>query len=226
MIKAVIFDADGVIINSFMAAFQRHCKIAKELGFIPPPLELFRQHFGKEWQKNFIPALARKLNWPDGAVDKFINTYLQDYKDFNYPPMPKARETLLALHQQGIVLAIVSNRLKTTLNLRIKRAGLNPDIFYQILSPEDTNFRKPDPRVFDSLLQKLKQQKGILPMEVIYVGDTIEYDMKAAEKHNPPLHFIGITSGATTKEEFLQAGLEEKFIISSLEEIIPIIKSL
>ncbi len=225
MIKAVIFDVDGVIINSFMAAFKRHCKIAKMLNLQPPSLEIFRQHFGKEWRKDFLSSLAYELKWPQGSVDKFLTEYLKDYHNFNYPPMPGAKETLLALYQQGIILAIVSNRLKITLNFRLKRAGLNPNIFCQILSPEDTKFRKPDPRVFNPLLQKLKQ-KNITPTEVVYIGDTVKYDLVTAQSHKPPLHFIGITSGATTKEEFLRAGLEEKFVISSLEKIIPIIKLL
>ena len=120
-------------------------------------MEIFRRHFGKEWRKNFLSALASELNWPQGAVDKFLTKYLEDYHNFNYPPMPGAKETLQALHKQGIILAIVSNRLKLTLNFRLERAGLNPNIFYQILSPEDTKFRKPDPRVLpDAQIECLK----------------------------------------------------------------------
>ena len=225
MIKAVIFDADGVIINSFMAAFKRHCEIATELGLTPPSLQIFRQHFGKEWKQDFLNALAMELNWPAGGVDKFIEEYIKDYHNFNYPPMPKAKEVLTALSQQGIKLAIISNRQRATLNLRFNRAGIDQNLFFQILTPENVKFRKPDPRVFDSLLRELKQ-KNIAPTEVVYVGDTVKYDLAAAKNHTPPLHFIGITSGAATTEEFLQAGLPKKFIISSLEEIIPIIKSL
>ncbi len=225
MIKVVILDVDGVIIDSFKAALNRHCEIAKKLGLTPPSLQIFRQHFGKEWKQDFLNALASELNWPAGGVDKFIEEYIKDYHNFNYPPMPKAKEVLTALSQQGIKLAIISNRQWATLNLRLNRAGINQNLFFLILTPENLKFRKPDPRVFDHLLRKLKQ-KNITTTQVVYVGDTVTYDLAAAKNHTPPLHFIGITSGAATKEEFLQAGLEEKFIISSLEEIIPIIKSL
>ncbi len=226
MVKAVVFDFDGVIINSFLPAFKRHREIAKKIRLTPPPLKIFRKHFGKKWEEQFIPALSIELNWPKGMLGKFIDEYKKGYEQLNYPLIPGAKETLLTLHKLKINLAIISNREVNTLELRLRRANIDQTIFFQQLTPENSKFHKPDPRVFDPLLEKLKQQKGILPTEVVYVGDTVRYDMKAAKNHNPPLHFIGITSGATAKKEFLRAGLEEKFIISSLEEIIPIIKSL
>lgn len=218
MIRAILFDVDGVLINSTATSMKRHQEIAKILGFQIPTLRLFRKHWGKIWGKDFLQSLARELNWPQGGVERFRKVYLKQYHTLKYQPFKGLDHALNALIRKKNILIILSSRDRKTMMYRLEQVGINSQLFYLIQSHHDCPFIKPDPQVFDSIIAQL-QQIEIEICEIVYVGDTIAFDYKAAKNHQPPIKFIGITSGAVTKKKFMDAGLNKKHILKSAAEL-------
>jgi len=83
-------------------------------------------------------------------------------------------------------------------------------LFDLIIGMEDVCKTKPDPEGILLAMRKL----SALPQQVIYFGDSI-IDAKTALAVN--IDFVGITTGATTKEEL--SAYPHKHIISSLSEV-------
>lgn len=84
----------------------------------------------------------------------------------------------------------------------LQRLNFPIDDFFAIQTAEDTSFHKPDPRVFDPILTKLRDV-AIQQHDIVYIGDGIR-DYEAA--NSAGLSFIGITHGTTTKNHFQELG--------------------
>lgn len=99
-------------------------------------------------------------------------------------PMPSAGETLMALHHRGKTLGIVSNaQFYTTLGIEAL-LGATPEArgfeqslcawSYQLLEA------KPSVRLFQSPLARLAERYGIMPGDVLYVGNDMLNDIMPA----------------------------------------------
>ncbi len=78
---------------------------------------------------------------------------------------------------------------------------------------EDTLVHKPDPGVFEPMLDKLREE-GIDKDEIVYVGDSMD-DMKASTLAG--ISFIAVTTGLYSEEEFQKNGAE--VIISDIKDL-------
>ena len=82
-----------------------------------------------------------------------------------FEPLPGVRETLQALRDRGIVLAMVSN-WDCALHEHVERVGLS-HLFTTIVASAEAGAEKPDPRIFRLALERL----GVDPARALHVGD-------------------------------------------------------
>jgi len=73
-------------------------------------------------------------------------------------------------------------------------------------------------RVFDPLLA-WTNIRGISASEIVYFGDTIDYDLVATQKAKTPIDFIAVASGVNTREEFILFGIPPAKIINGCENL-------
>jgi putative hydrolase of the HAD superfamily len=105
---------------------------------------------------------------------------------------PDAVPTLQALHQKGYRLGLVSNAGDDAdVQALVDKAGIR-GYFDRILTSAAEGFRKPNPRIFQTLLDYW----GISPGRVAMVGDTLGADILGAR--NAGLFGIWITRRADT----------------------------
>jgi len=219
-IKLALFDFDGVFLDSTKKGMQNHQKLAGKLGIKIPTLELLKQDWGNSWLK-LVDFLAKKCNWLEKEKNAFIERYAKLSKsEMRYDFFPDAKKVLLELVEKGIKIAILSSRVRESKKVfsilnYLDFTDIDKDLFSFIQGAEDCKFLKPDPRVFLGAV-KHAQELSISQDEIVYVGDTVKYDFVPADKF--PVDFIGMTSGASGKEDFLQAGLSELKIVKSLTE--------
>lgn len=108
--------------------------------------------------------------------------------------------TLVYIHNKGIKLAVISNTIfeGKLHDSDLKRLGIFKYFDFTIYS-SDVGVRKPDSKIFDITLEKLK----VSPDEAIFVGDRLYDDIKGAKS-------VGMT-----------AILKEKRTYTGEEEIVP-----
>jgi HAD superfamily hydrolase (TIGR01662 family) len=94
-----------------------------------------------------------------------------------WTPMPQVHETLTTLKERNLKLAIVSNAADTANVMRlIDNHNLRP-YFDPIVVSASVGVRKPNPRIFDPVLNAWQ----LPPAEIVMIGDTLGADILGAQ---------------------------------------------
>lgn len=208
-IKVVILDFDGTILDSFNKSVKKHQETAKRLGLRVPRKSEFR----KIWLKGLPWEELVKTFWPNDD-ELFSQEYRKNYRKFKYKSVPGILKTFDQLKEKCLLI-IVTSRSKVYFDKRVNDAKIDKSIFFAIQLLEDSPFQKPDHRIYNQVLRRLKRLK-INRQNIICVGDTLS-DYEAAK--GAGLHFVGVLTGAATKNDFLKAGLPLDNIIKSITEL-------
>ncbi len=207
-IKAIIFDVDDTLISTSGFAFINLNKAAERLGVKRLTREKFLEHWGYTTEK-MVPSF-----WPGLSLKEFEEVYNKVGYGEPYPLIEGARETLDLMKKNDIVLGILTSRTSKTLPIRLKQVNLSLDYFKFVQYSDESDYHKPDPRVFEQILKKFNDI-GIKNGEILYVGDHL-YDAKASLSNN--LNFLGVLTGTTEKKVFLKEGVDEKNLINSIND--------
>jgi putative hydrolase of the HAD superfamily len=115
---------------------------------------------------------------------------------------PGAKETLLALQQQGYRLALLANyNCDRVFQRTIDYLGLRP-FFDVCLCSAAVEYRKPDARYFQLVLDRW----DVLPYEVVVVGDSLVHDIQG-----------GLELGALTI--YLEGAATDPQVVHANEEV-------
>ncbi|HEV2802571.1 MAG TPA: HAD family hydrolase [Pyrinomonadaceae bacterium] len=202
MIKAVIFDVDGTLVDSndlHVEAWQVAFKgCGKEVAF-----EELHEQMGKGGDQ-LMPVFCSREE-----LDKFgeelersrTQLFASDYLP-RVRPFPKVRELFERIKADGLRIALASSAKEEELeqhkrNLRIE------DLLEAATSADDAERSKPHPDIFQAALGGIK---GVAPAEAVVIGDT-PYDAMAAAKAG--MRTIGLLSGGFTEEALRAAGVVE-----------------
>lgn len=154
MSMAVIFDIDGVLIDSYQAHYESWAALAAEDG-IQITREAFAQSFGRT-SRDIIG-----LWWGQGLDDAKV-TAMDDRKEAlfrqvieaDFPAMTGALELIDALAQAGFALAVGSSGPPENVDLVMAKLG-RQSLFGAQVTGMDVTRGKPDPQVFQIAAEKL-----------------------------------------------------------------------
>ena len=216
MIKAVIFDVDGTLIdsNDFHAEAWRKAfeKYGKDI-----PLEKIRSQIGKGADTLLPEFLSEKEieEFGDELAEKRGEIFKDEYLE-RVKPFQKVRELFEKLKAAGKKLALASSSKKDEVEEYKKIANIE-DLVEKETSTDDAESSKPEPDIFEAALKLLGNPEKD---EVIVVGDT-PYDAEAAKKAG--IKTIGVLCGGFPKEELEKAGCVEIYkdpadLLANLED--------
>lgn len=204
MIEQIIFDADLTLIDSFNGVHKIYCGVAKKLGLRKPTRRELKDHWGKK-VPDIIACLFSGTN-----VEQFIKIIREIAGDYRHPLFPGTAKVLKAISAAGFKLGILSTSNKEFIIPHLEAAGV-AGLFEMTVGGEDTLERKPHPSVFDSFLQNRSKK------QVAYVGDAL-VDWEAARDAELGL-FLAVTTGHTSRNDFLSAGVPEIQILDSVANV-------
>lgn len=206
-IQAVVFDMDDTLIKTFDVKLRQHQHFAREHYGFELQDEVFRALWGKPFHL-FLEGLY-------GHVDE-INRVHTEYVKFSHLfPVELQDDTLKVLdtlHGAGHKLGIVTATAREVVMRDLTRVGFPFERLHKLQTSDDTPVHKPDPRVFDPTLAELRMA-GVSG-DIVYVGDALT-DFYAAR--DAGLHFVGVTSGLVTAEQFREAGAQH--VVDRLGEV-------
>ena len=196
MIKLVIFDLDGTLIDT-MADIAGACNHALQACGCPPrPLEDFNMLVGRGIFNLFRGALPEECRTED-MVRKMHSHFVPYYNEHicdNTRPYPGIYDMLDDLAEKGIAFAVASNKYQEGTEILIDRL-FGKYRFVSILGQREGKPIKPDPEI---VLEAMAAAGCIDRNEVVYCGDS-DVDMQTGI--NAGVRTIGVTWGFRTREE-------------------------
>ncbi len=192
MTRAVIFDFDFTLADSSRGFLACHEWAARAVGLPAVPVEQALRSVGMALPAAFAfmygeqgeSEAAEYVRLWQGRADEVMAglTHLYD----------GVAATVVALKEQELALAIVSQKLRRRIAEILERDGLL-DAFDLIVGGEDLTRLKPDPEGLLAAVAALGARS------CLYVGDTV-IDAQAAQ--NAGLPFVGVLTGVTRRHEF------------------------
>ena len=213
--QVFIFDLDGTLLDTTGIGFRKVNLNLERLGLSPVSQDFLRSHWGK-CAKDLFKIVCEKVGASEEQFEDFCRhdkTMMQEY--FIDPNLMPA---LIRLQASGAVLGMLTSRTAESVARLATRVELDLQIFDFLQTKDDHDWQKPDGRVFDPLLDWATAE-GIEPEEIVYFGDTVNYDLAATRDARIPISFIAVASGVNTREEFSAQGLRPCMIIDGCEDL-------
>lgn len=209
MVKAIVFDFDDTLIHTYEAGLKNLETILNKLNLPLPSISSLKEHYGKS-MNDLLDNIC-----PGTTIEEFTKTCsMLDNKLVPYPAI-KGVHSMIDILSSKYILGIVTGGNKQHFMEKIIKAGIDIKKFSFILTQDEIQKSKNDPTYFDSALTELSKL-GIGKHDTIFVGDS-KYDKEISE--NAGIHFVGVLTGPTTKQELISEGIKENMIIPSVMEL-------
>jgi len=204
----VIFDLDGVIVDTKEAHFSSFEKLGEEAGYTITH-EQFKGLFGRR-NADIFPVLfghplsGEELDRLSGRKEAIFREMVRGCVQ----PLPGVCALLPALKDAGFSLAIGSSTPRANIDLILNELGIMP-YFSAIAAAEDVTRGKPDPQVFLCAAQRL----GVPPAHCVVVEDAVAGVQAAL---NGGMKALAVTTNHSREDLH-----EATRVVDSLEEVAP-----
>ncbi|HEV7905641.1 MAG TPA: HAD family hydrolase [Pyrinomonadaceae bacterium] len=204
MLKAIIFDIDGTLVDSVdlhARAWQESFrKFGREVAF-----EKVRHQIGKGGDQ-LLPVFfsEAELERFGEELEKYRGELFKREYLSQVRPFPQVRELFERIRHDGTRIALASSAKKDELKTYKEIARIT-DLVEEETSADDADKSKPHPDIFEAALDSLGDVRAD---EAIVIGDT-PYDAEAAGKIK--LRTIGVLCGGFPETELRAAGCTDIF---------------
>ncbi len=210
MLKGIIFDMDGVLVNSEPMHYKACCMVLEEYGIIYP-YEKYKKFIGST-DKKIIEDIRSFHPFP--CSDEDYISKLKEKKDTlitcdGFEGIAGTPELIKALHAAGFLLAVASSSPYEYI-IRVTKALGIYHYFHQIVSGVNVPHPKPAPDVFFKTAKELR----LAPSECLVIEDS-KNGVKAANAAGMPC--IGYYNPDSGDQDLSDAVL----IIDSFESLAP-----
>jgi len=179
-VKAVGFDVDGTLYPSYQMVFSAISSFLSAprlmIKFAKVRREIREITYDGDLRDMQAVLMARKIGVDRKTAERLIERelYQRWERSFRFiSPFRGVRETLLSLKRSGFFLAALSD---FPVEDKLRYLGVE-DLFDLAMSSEETGYLKPHEVPFLQLARRL----GVAPEEMLYVGNSAEYDVRGAD---------------------------------------------
>lgn len=172
MIKAIITDFDGTLVDTFEANLATYQKVLGDLGIILSE-DKYRECFGLRFDA-FMAAI--------GVDDYQLRNHIKEAKTALYPSFFDKLilnrvlvDFLMTMRTAGVQIAIASTARRENLMNVLKYLGLE-NSFDLIMAGVNVSKGKPDPEIYTLTMSRL----GVTPEDVLIFEDS-EVGLQAAD---------------------------------------------
>jgi len=208
MIKALVFDFDGLILETELPILQSYQELFQANG-LELTFEQWAQNIGTA-EEPFDPVLALERHLGRSLKDDPILERRQEREMeliLTREPMPGTAEILQEARRLGLKIGLASSSSCRWVTSHLERLGLI-EYFDCIQAKDDVHLTKPDPALFRSAVEIL----GVQPEEAIAFEDSPN-GILAAKRAG--LHCVAVPNVLTRSLDTSQADLQ----LDSLTEL-------
>ncbi|MDN3028512.1 HAD-IA family hydrolase [Streptomyces sp. S.PB5] len=160
VVRAVVFDLDGVLVDSFAVMYEAFAIAYKEVvGDGPAPFEEYTRHLGR-----YFPDIMRIMGLPLEMEEPFVR---ESYRLApQVPVFDGIVELLTTLRVRGLRLAVATGKSGPRARSLLDQLGLLP-FFDHVIGSDEVAHPKPAPDIVEHALDLM----GFSPEEAVMVGD-------------------------------------------------------
>lgn len=195
MIKAVIFDMDGVVVNTEPIGYRANQELYKSLN-ITVPDEVYGTFIGNSDKmivqklKDLYPLSLTHQELLDEKYKYYFNAF-DSAEDLEM--LPGVKDLIIDLYKNGMKLLLASSASNRKIEKVFTRFNLH-QYFDSTISGEDFEESKPNPAIFNEAVAK----SGFTKEECIIIEDSTN-GIKAAKAAG--VYCIGYNSGHTMGQD-------------------------
>ncbi|MFP4115834.1 MAG: HAD family hydrolase [Candidatus Aenigmatarchaeota archaeon] len=214
MPEAVIFDWDGVIVDSLGVTHDwlNYCceQFGKDYPFSDP--EGLRRNFREPFTELYE---SFGFNWEEdkGKIIELFHDYMRQQ---DVPLKGGIKNVLEELHTSRHILGIVSSNREEVISEKLEQYGLKKYFTSVVTHSQVGEHLKPDPKMIKVCVERMART----PEDAVYVGDQ-PTDIQAA--HRAGVKSVGVTWGFRPRKD-LEAENPD-YIVTKPREIVEAIKS-
>ena len=207
--KAILFDMDGVLIESEFLMRSSAIQALADFGIQAQHEDFFE--FTGMGEDKFVGGVAEKHGhvYTTDMKDLAYDYYGQRVKaEANFPEGVK--EMLQALHSRGIILAVCSAADLRKVRYNIQAIGVDESLFTALVTGSDVERKKPFPDIYLEGARRV----GIDPKDCLVVEDAIS-GIQAA--HAAGMDAVGVPT--TFSKEELTEKVNPEYILNVIKEL-------
>lgn len=200
--RAVLFDWDGTLLNSYEADLRAYLSMFHALGINWTEREL-ALHYSPNWLRVYRAAKLPRSKWIEAD-----HLWTRAYKLEN-PPLLAGARRIVRLLAQKFDLGIVTSGNRPRVRRQLRQLEL-ASYFSACVCSEDATKRKPHPAPLLLALKRLRRA----PEHCVYVGDTAE-DIEMARRAG--VRAIGVLGPFPTAARLHAA--KPDLVLTSVQEL-------
>ena len=207
--KAILFDMDGVLIESEFLMRKAAIQALSEYG-ISPRHEDFIEFTGMG-EDRFVGGVAEKygLTYTFAMKERAYDYFGEQVKELAEVPAG-VKEMLTQLHEMGLTLAVCSAADLRKVRYNIQAIGVDESIFTALVTGSDVKRKKPFPDIYLEGARRV----GIDPKDCLVVEDAIS-GIQAA--HAAGMHAVGVPT--TFSREVLTEKSAPEYLIDEIKDL-------
>lgn len=172
MLKAIVFDLDGTLVDSAPDIAWGINRMLAEYGLPPQPVRMIEKLTG-EGASVLVSKVYAALGVAVDAqrIDSDTATYLAHYASHPFAGSTlyaDAAEALPMFRKAGLRLGVCTNKIQDLAKVVLDGLGLGPSIEV-VVGSDTTPHRKPHPAPLLHTLARL----GVAAEDAVFIGDTI-----------------------------------------------------
>ncbi len=206
-LRAVLFDWDGTLLDSYHADAQAYLAMFHKMG-VHWGLEDLTRHYSPDWYRVYRAAQLPRARWEE--ADRLWMRY---YRQHRLELQPDARRVLEQIVRR-YSLALVTSGSRSRVRRQLREFGLMR-LFAARVCSEDAPRRKPDPAPVLLALRRLR----VAPEACVYVGDAPD-DVEMA--HRAGVWAIAVLGASPVPERLRASGPDA--VIASIRALPRLLK--
>lgn len=208
MLEAIIFDMDGVLVDSEYTYFQSKSQILKEAGHEVEESYHFQfmgttsEYMWEQMKQEF----SLPLSVPD-YVQKMTDLRQAMIKRDGVQVIPYVQDFVKRLSEAGLKLAVASSSSLAEIKVNLAEIGL-AEYFSEVVSTEEVKHSKPAPDVYLAAAERI----GVEPENCLGIEDTKN---GAGAVHNAGMVCVGFANPVFPPQDLAAADI----VVSSFAEL-------
>jgi HAD superfamily hydrolase (TIGR01509 family) len=169
MIKGVLFDMDGVLVDSESYICKAAIMMFNELGISVLPKDF--EPFVGMGENKYIGGVAEKYGISvdiERVKARTYDIYGRIVKG-NLLPLPGAQNFIAKCRNKGLKLALATSADRVKMEVNLRETGLSADLFQSIITGLDVEKKKPSPDIYLKAAESLELD----PKNCLVVEDAV-----------------------------------------------------